>query len=83
MAGEESEWDPPDIAAKVGRKATWVATREVVLVPNGMRTFVFCSTMVRFRSKLGGNAGENSPQLSWGEFFYFSPAVSATKVSAA
>ncbi len=28
VAGEESEWDPPNTAAKVGRKATWVATRE-------------------------------------------------------
>ncbi len=28
VAGEESERDPPITAAKVGRKATWVATRE-------------------------------------------------------
>ncbi|HWR08584.1 hypothetical protein [Sporomusa sp.] len=28
VTGEESERDPPIIAAKVGRKATWVATRE-------------------------------------------------------
>ncbi|WP_371376398.1 hypothetical protein [Sporomusa aerivorans] len=28
VAGDESDWDPPNIAAKVGRKATWVATRE-------------------------------------------------------
>ena len=28
VTGEESEGDPPHIAAKVGRKATWVAARE-------------------------------------------------------
>lgn len=28
VAGEESVWDPPNTAVKVGRKATWVATRE-------------------------------------------------------
>jgi hypothetical protein len=28
VPGEESERDSPDTASKVGRKATWVATRE-------------------------------------------------------
>ncbi|HWR43973.1 hypothetical protein [Sporomusa sp.] len=41
VAGEESERDPPNTAAKVGRKATWVATREKFSSLLGMRTLLF------------------------------------------
>ncbi len=34
---------PPGIAAKVGRKATWVATREITLVPGRDEGFLFSS----------------------------------------